>query len=91
MDSTCPCADVPFPTAIRAPRRSATVRIGESRRTRIASLVTLPRLADTTCTRARAAAAKIVGVLPVPPTSIAPARAASISGGPAVKVRHSIR
>jgi hypothetical protein len=37
-----------------------------------------------------AAAAKIGGVLPTAPMSIAPADAASRSGGPEVKVAHSI-
>ena len=70
------------------PRSWATSLIGDPGSTSTASLTTLPCDAATSCTRARAAAAKITGVLPVLPTSIAPARAASISGGPEVNVDH---
>jgi hypothetical protein len=50
----------------------------------------LLRATLTTAIFAFAAAAKIGGVFPTRPRSIAPAEAASSSGGPEVKVAHSI-
>src|SRR4051794_29328388 len=56
----------------------------------MASLVTFPLAELTMAILALAAAAKIGGVLPTAPMSIAPPEAASSSGGPDVNVDHSI-
>ena len=83
-------ADEPFATAIFRPFRPARSVIGEFFGTRIAAPVGLEYVAATRVSRLPAAAAKIGGVSPTPPRSMAPALSASSSGGPEVNSLHSI-
>src|SRR4051794_1020154 len=85
-----PWAELPCATPMVFPLSCAGCWIGESPGTRIASPGPVCCPACTMAILALAAAEKIGGVLPTPPMSIAPALAASSSGGPEVNVDHSI-
>jgi len=83
-----PCAELPLATATRLPLRSARVLTADPFGTSTASPEAEARPAEMMAIFPPAAALKIGGVLPTPPTSTAPAFAASSSGGPEVKVDH---
>src|SRR5690348_10586872 len=88
--SRCALDDEPLATAIRLPFRPARSWIGELFGTRIAEPAGFEYVAATSRIRLPAAAAKIGGVSPTAPTSMAPAFSASSSGGPEVNALHWI-
>ena len=83
-------AELPSATATFLPLRSATDLMSESFGTTIASPVPPYVAAWTTLNLPLPAAANSGGVLPTPPTWMAPALSASSSGGPEVNSFHSI-